>query len=195
MSTPTTEEQDTKENISQPTNLTSTDKDPKDDPKLTQTPKAKKEPEKNTDQPKKRGRKRKDPQDPKEPKKPKHPKKLPPSPPPTPPPPPAESAADSARKERLKRLPYYYEEMKEIFDYLCDRSVYWKNDLPRNKKYSNRDTKLLEKEVKKKVLEMLEGYPREEAVMKVFEEAEERLKSLEAEMEADIDTKGEVAVE
>ncbi|KAK6504397.1 hypothetical protein TWF506_002596 [Arthrobotrys conoides] len=109
-----------------------------------------------------------------------------PSPPPTPPPPTeaelaeaaAKHSAESARKERLKLLPYYFEEMKEIFDFLCDRGVYWKNDLPKNKRYSNRDTKLLEKEVKKKVLEILEGYPKEQYVMKVFEEEERKLKAL-----------------
>ncbi|KAF3311245.1 hypothetical protein TWF173_008542 [Orbilia oligospora] len=109
-----------------------------------------------------------------------------PSPPPTPPPPTetelaeaaAKTNAESARKERLKLIPYYYEEMKEIFDFLCDRGVYWKNDLPKNKRYSNRDTKLLEKEVKKKVLEILESYPKEKFVMEAFEEAERKLKAL-----------------
>ncbi|KAK6343082.1 hypothetical protein TWF718_008456 [Orbilia javanica] len=110
-----------------------------------------------------------------------------PSPPPTPPPPTeaelaeaaAKATAESARKERLKLIPYYYEEMKEIFDYLCDRGVYWKSDLPRNKRYSNRDTKLLEKEVKKRVSEILKVYPKEEEVMKEFEEEEQKLRVLE----------------
>ncbi|RVD84699.1 uncharacterized protein DFL_006428 [Arthrobotrys flagrans] len=132
------------------------------------------------------------------------------SPPPTPPPPTeaeiaeaaAKATAESARKERLKLIPYYYEEMKEIFDYLCDRGVYWKNDLPKNKKYSNRDTKLLEKEVKKKALEILERYPKEKEVMKAFEEEEQKLKVLgerqeqgdSNEKETDIDAKGEPAI-
>ncbi|EPS38439.1 hypothetical protein H072_7816 [Dactylellina haptotyla CBS 200.50] len=107
-----------------------------------------------------------------------------PSPPPTPPPPTAaelaetalKTAAEDARKGRLKLIPYYYEEMKEIFDFLCDRGIYWKNDLPKTKRFSNRDTKLLEKEVKKKVAEILEVYPKEDEVMAAFEKEEERLK-------------------
>ncbi|EGX49448.1 hypothetical protein AOL_s00078g481 [Orbilia oligospora ATCC 24927] len=132
-----------------------------------------------------------------------------PSPPPTPPPPTetelaeaaAKTNAESARKERLKLIPYYYEEMKEIFDFLCDRGVYWKNDLPKNKRYSNRDTKLLEKEVKKKVSEILESYPKEKFVMEAFEEAERKLKALgerqdqdHDEKEIDIDTGGKLGV-
>ncbi|KAF3250843.1 hypothetical protein TWF217_008456 [Orbilia oligospora] len=131
-----------------------------------------------------------------------------PSPPPTPPPPTetelaaaaAKINAESARKERLKLIPYYYEEMKEIFDFLCDRGVYWKNDLPKNKRYSNRDTKLLEKEVKKKVLEILEGYPKEKFVMEAFEEAERKLKVLgeqqdqDHDKEIDIDRSGKLGL-
>ncbi|KAK6532716.1 hypothetical protein TWF281_006894 [Arthrobotrys megalospora] len=106
--------------------------------------------------------------------------------PPSPPPPTeaelaeavAKSAGEEARKERLKSIPYYYEEMKEIFDYLCDRGVYWKSDLPKNKRYSNRDTKLLEKEVKKNVLEVLGKYPKEKEVVEAFERKEEKLKIL-----------------
>ncbi|KAF3187612.1 hypothetical protein TWF106_004748 [Orbilia oligospora] len=120
-----------------------------------------------------------------------------PSPPPTPLPPTetelaeaaAKTNAESARKERLKLIPYYYEEMKEIFDFLCDRGVYWKNDLPKNKRYSNRDTKLLEKEVKKKVLEVLESYPKEKCVMEAFEEAERKLKALGERQDQDHDEK------
>ncbi|KAF3222737.1 hypothetical protein TWF192_008781 [Orbilia oligospora] len=79
--------------------------------------------------------------------------------------------------------------VKEIFDFLCDRGVYWKNDLPKNKRYSNRDTKLLEKEVKKKVLEVLESYPKEKCVMEAFEEAERKLKALGERQDQDHDEK------
>ncbi|KAJ6257495.1 hypothetical protein Dda_7280 [Drechslerella dactyloides] len=107
---------------------------------------------------------------------------APPTPPGSPPPPTAaelatraaKSAAEESRKERLRALPYYREEMKEIFDFLCDRGVYWRNDLPRNKRYSHRDTKLLEKEVRKKIAEILEAYPLEKEVMEGFEEEEKR---------------------
>ncbi|KAF3902718.1 hypothetical protein AA313_de0202202 [Arthrobotrys entomopaga] len=107
---------------------------------------------------------------------------LVPTPPLTPPPPSPEelaaAKAEIARNDRLKKIPYYREEMKEIFEYLCDRNVYWRNDLPKNKKYSNRDTRLLEKEVKKKVADVLAGYPTEREVMDAFEEEEQRLKSI-----------------
>ncbi|KAK6335819.1 hypothetical protein TWF730_003196 [Orbilia blumenaviensis] len=108
------------------------------------------------------------------------------TPPPSPPPPSEaelaeanlQALSETERKERLKSIPYYYEEMKEIFDYLCDRGVYWKNDLPKNKKYSNRDTKLLEKEVRKRVSEVLEQYPKEKEVMEAFENDEKKLKDI-----------------
>ncbi|KAK6336137.1 hypothetical protein TWF696_001704 [Orbilia brochopaga] len=107
---------------------------------------------------------------------------MPPTPPASPPPltaeelasRAAEAAAEEARQTRLKAIPYYREEMKEIFDYLCDRNVYWRQDLPRNKRYSNRDTKLLEKEVRKKFAEILQGYPLESEVMEAFENEEKR---------------------
>ncbi|KAF3916983.1 hypothetical protein ABW21_db0200898 [Orbilia brochopaga] len=104
----------------------------------------------------------------------------------------AKSAFEEARKERLKKLPFYREEMKEIFDYLCDRGVYWRNDLPRNKRFSNRDCKLLEKEVRKKVSEILDGYPLEEEVMKPLKEEEEKIK-LQAGIEEGGKAGGEVA--
>ncbi|KAK6533699.1 hypothetical protein TWF694_002631 [Orbilia ellipsospora] len=90
----------------------------------------------------------------------------------------AAAKAETARDDRLKKIPFYREEIKEIFDYLCDRNVYWRNDLPKNKKFSNRDTRLLEKEVRKRVADILAGYPPEKEVMDAFEVEEERLKSL-----------------
>ncbi|KAF3910811.1 hypothetical protein ABW20_dc0103747 [Dactylellina cionopaga] len=113
----------------------------------------------------------------------------PPSPPPLNPVEVAElalkSKAEIARKERMKKIPYYREEMKEIFDYLCDRNVYWRNDLPKNKRYSNRDTKLLEKEVRKRIAEILELYPMEKVVMEAFEKEEAQLRVVEEQGEDD----------
>lgn len=65
--------------------------------------------------------------------------------------------------------------MTEIFDYLCDRGVYWKNDLPRNKKFSFRDTKALEREVRRVIRGVLEGYPEEKDVMEAFNKKVEKL--------------------